>query len=120
MFQQIMLLISNFFQILGLQPGISKNFLITRTIFSHSRSENFFVTKYHLLKLLQLFIPTTLICLINKESRLLFFKRLPPLLAQPSSSRFINLLQSSPSHRFYFVIYKFFNSSFIPFSSAIR
>ena len=42
----IVLVISNNLQILGLQPQILKLFLITWTIFSHSRSEQILVTKY--------------------------------------------------------------------------
>ena len=41
LFEQIVLVISKFLQILDLQPRISKVFSITRTIFSHSRSEQF-------------------------------------------------------------------------------
>ena len=41
LFEEIVLVISKNFQILGLQPRISKVFLIIWTIFSHSKSEQF-------------------------------------------------------------------------------
>ena len=41
LFEWIVLLISNFLQILSFQPRISKVFSITRTIFSHSKPEQF-------------------------------------------------------------------------------
>ena len=41
LFKQFFLVISKFLQILGLQPRISKVFLITRTLFSLNRSEQF-------------------------------------------------------------------------------
>ena len=52
LFEQTVLL--QFLQILGLQPRISKIFSITRTIFSHSRSEQF-ENKIPFLSLLNLF-----------------------------------------------------------------
>ena len=50
LFEWIVPVISNFLLILSLQPLISKVFLITRTIFSHNRSEFGYVTKYHYIK----------------------------------------------------------------------
>ena len=41
LFKQIVLVISKILQILGLQPWLSKVFLISRIFFSHSRSEQF-------------------------------------------------------------------------------
>ena len=41
LFEKIVLAISKFLKILGLQPQISNNFLYPLTTFSHSRSEQF-------------------------------------------------------------------------------
>ena len=67
MFEQIVLVISNFLQILGLQPRISNIFLDHQNNFFSQQVRTILVTKYHLRHILQIQIDRNLKVLLQSQ-----------------------------------------------------